>query len=121
MPSYVYGCGPCCEWKSWHSSLLGRMAEAMGHALHVVKLGQQSKEEEREMARHKRRPVCQGSFAKTSAEPKEASVRNRNSHHRCPTFSMQFSWPCLIEPTQLVPMQPEYSRTRMATETRPIR
>jgi hypothetical protein len=34
MTSYVYGCGPCCEWNSRHSSLLGRMAEAMGHALH---------------------------------------------------------------------------------------
>src|ERR1700733_8015750 len=33
--SYVYGCGPCCEWKSRHSSLLGRMAEVMGHALHL--------------------------------------------------------------------------------------
>ena len=33
MPSYVYGCGPCCEFRSQHSSLLGRMAEAMGHAL----------------------------------------------------------------------------------------
>jgi hypothetical protein len=30
MTSYVYGCGPCCEWNSRHSSLLGRMAEAMG-------------------------------------------------------------------------------------------
>ena len=27
MPSYVYGCGPCCEWNS---------AEAMGHALHEL-------------------------------------------------------------------------------------
>jgi hypothetical protein len=35
MTSYVYGCGPCCEWNSRHSSLLGRMAEAMGHALHA--------------------------------------------------------------------------------------
>jgi hypothetical protein len=34
IPSYAYGCGPCCEWSSQHSSLLGRMAEAMGHVLH---------------------------------------------------------------------------------------
>jgi hypothetical protein len=34
MPSHVYGCGPCCEWNSRHSNLLGRMAEAMGHTLH---------------------------------------------------------------------------------------
>src|SRR5271163_2535322 len=33
MPNYVYGCGPCCEFHSQHSSLLGRMAEAMDHAL----------------------------------------------------------------------------------------
>jgi hypothetical protein len=39
MPNYVYGCGPCCEWNSRHSSLLGRMAEAMGHALHVYLMG----------------------------------------------------------------------------------
>jgi hypothetical protein len=37
MTSYVYGCGPCCEWNSRHSSLLGRMAEAMGHALQLSK------------------------------------------------------------------------------------
>jgi hypothetical protein len=36
MTSYVYGCGPCCEWNSRHSSLLGRMAEAMGHALQAL-------------------------------------------------------------------------------------
>jgi hypothetical protein len=29
MPSHVYGCGPCCEWNSRHSSLLGRMAGFM--------------------------------------------------------------------------------------------
>jgi hypothetical protein len=34
IPNYVCGCDPCCEWNSRHSSLLGRMAEAMGHALH---------------------------------------------------------------------------------------
>jgi hypothetical protein len=33
MPSYVYGCGPFCEWNSRHSSLLGLMAEAMGRLI----------------------------------------------------------------------------------------
>jgi hypothetical protein len=36
IPNYVCGCGPCCEWNSRHSSLLGRMAEAIGHALHCA-------------------------------------------------------------------------------------
>jgi hypothetical protein len=33
MLSYVYGCASCCERNSRRSSLFGRMAEAMGHAL----------------------------------------------------------------------------------------
>jgi cation diffusion facilitator CzcD-associated flavoprotein CzcO len=33
MLSYVYGCGPCCEWNSRHSSLLGPHGRGYGPRL----------------------------------------------------------------------------------------
>ena len=33
MPSYVYGCGPCCERNSQHSSLFGPHGQGYGPRL----------------------------------------------------------------------------------------
>src|SRR5271156_3598895 len=94
MPSYVYGCGPCCERNSQHSSLFGPHGRGYGprlkdsssllgasrHSDFTSRLKVELFERTLLGLRHKHKDHAKGAYVKPSVETKGACWSHGAEH-----------------------------------------